>query len=430
MDTSQSPLELWAGPESTCNRVGQRYFDQLKRSGHHGRLDDLVRFAELGFAALRYPVLWERVAPDGDACDWSWSDARLGLLRELGIRPIVGLLHHGSGPRSTDLLDPAFPAKLAAYARAVAERYPWVVDWTPVNEPLTTARFSALYGHWHPHHRSTRSFLSALIAQCRGSILAMREIRRVNPAARFVCTEDLGRTFSTPRLAYQADFENERRWASIDLLSGRLRPSSAFSDWALAGGVTEADLEWFSENACAPDLVGLNHYPTSQRYLDERVDGYPGWSHGGNGRDAYADVEAVRARGAGIASIGELLREAWQRYGRPVAVTECHIWSTREQQLRWVVDAWSEAHAARTSGVDVRAVTIWALLGTFDWDRLVTAEGTHYESGVFDVRGRSPRPTALAGLARELATGAPPSHPAVRGPRWWQSPERIVFGAD
>src|SRR3982751_2747592 len=166
MEKTSSPLELWAGPESTCNRVGDRYHDQLERSGHADRLEDLERLAALGIKAVRYPVLWERTAPTAARdIDWSWSYVRLQYLRVLGVRPSVGLLHHGSGPRYTDLLDPAFPEKLAAYARAVAERYPWVEEWTPVNEPLTTARFSALYGHWYPHARNARAFVLALLHQ-------------------------------------------------------------------------------------------------------------------------------------------------------------------------------------------------------------------------------------------------------------------------
>src|SRR5207237_4187260 len=103
-------------------------------TGHAQRLDDLDRLAALGIRTLRYPVLWERTAPDGPAsADWSWPDERLGRLRELGIAPIVGLVHHGSGPRQTNLLDPGFPEQLAEYARAVAERYPWVDRYTPVN---------------------------------------------------------------------------------------------------------------------------------------------------------------------------------------------------------------------------------------------------------------------------------------------------------
>ena len=31
------PLEMWGGLECTVNRVGDTYFDQLKRNGHINR---------------------------------------------------------------------------------------------------------------------------------------------------------------------------------------------------------------------------------------------------------------------------------------------------------------------------------------------------------------------------------------------------------
>ncbi|HEY0408030.1 MAG TPA: hypothetical protein VGC89_20000, partial [Pyrinomonadaceae bacterium] len=96
---SRQPPELWAGIECTVNRVGEQFFDQLERNGHAARIEDLNLFAELGVRAVRYPALWERVAPEqGEEPDWSWTDERLSRLRELGLRPIVGLVHHGSGP--------------------------------------------------------------------------------------------------------------------------------------------------------------------------------------------------------------------------------------------------------------------------------------------------------------------------------------------
>jgi dTDP-4-dehydrorhamnose reductase len=141
------------------------------------------------------------------------------------VRPIVGLVHHGSGPRYTSLIDPGFSGGLAAHARAVAERYPWVADYTPVNEPLTTARFSALYGFWYPHLRDESAFWLALLNQIDATRLSMREIRKVNPAARLIQTEDLGRTYARPALLRQAEYENTRRWLTWDLLSGRVDPS-------------------------------------------------------------------------------------------------------------------------------------------------------------------------------------------------------------
>jgi dTDP-4-dehydrorhamnose reductase len=152
-------VEVWGGVECTVNRIGDRYVDQIELCGHASRLEDLDLLAGLGIRALRYPVLWERVAPNNLAdADWSHTDRSLNKLREDGIIPIVGLVHHGSGPRHTSLLDPEFPPKLADFALAVAERYPWIESYTPINEPLTTARFSCLYGHWYPHARDDKSF--------------------------------------------------------------------------------------------------------------------------------------------------------------------------------------------------------------------------------------------------------------------------------
>ncbi|MBV9169890.1 MAG: sugar nucleotide-binding protein, partial [Chloroflexi bacterium] len=419
-------MELWAGTEPTVNRVAERYIDQTIRTGHHARLSDLDLVASLGISAIRYPVLWERTAPNGlDSVDWGWPDERLARLRQLEIRPIVGLVHHGSGPRDTHLLDPEFPDALARYARAVAERYPWIGDYTPVNEPLTTARFSALYGRWYPHAHDDLSFARALLTECRGVVQSMRQIRQVNPVARLIQTDDLGKTYSTPRLSYQAEFENQRRWLTWDLLCGavdRDHPMWAYLLWI---GVQEAELAWFVDNPCPPDIIGINYYVTSERVLDEHRDPYPLDRWGGNGRDDYADMEAPRVRAEGIGGWQMLLREAWQRYASPLAITEVHLGAPRDEQMRWLVDAWRSCHEALAEGIDVRAVTAWALFGGFDWNHLVTCQHDFYEPGVFDIRAPSPRPTGLARLLHDLSTGRTPDHPVLDMPGWWRRPDRF-----
>jgi dTDP-4-dehydrorhamnose reductase len=411
-------LELWGGIEATVNRVGDTYADQLRLNGHDRRLSDLDRFARLGIKALRYPVLWERTK------DWAWSDERLERLRELGVRPIVGLVHHGSGPSDTSLLDPYFPEKLAGYARTVAERYPWVEDWTPVNEPLTTARFSCLYGLWYPHRRDAASFARALLIQLRAVVHAMRAIRDVIPTARLIQTDDLGKTHSTESLRYQADHENERRWITWDLLCGR---RTGIEDWFRWIGIDEAQLAWFRENPCPPDIIGINHYLSSERFLDHRLELYPERLHGSNGQDAYVDELAARVLGPGPDGPAVLLREAWQRYRLPLAVTEAHNGCTREEQLRWLDEVWRAAENVRRSGADMRAVTIWSLLGTFGWSELLVGDAEAYEPGVFDVRAPAPRPTALATMAAQLARGKTFDHPVVPAPGWWRRPQRLWY---
>src|SRR3982750_4155256 len=111
-----APLQLWAGPECTIVRIGDRWRDQVAETGHRYRPADIELIASLGVRTVRYPILWESVAPvHPDACDFTWTDARLAQLQSLGIEVIAGLLHHGSGPHYTDLLDPAFPPKFAGY---------------------------------------------------------------------------------------------------------------------------------------------------------------------------------------------------------------------------------------------------------------------------------------------------------------------------
>ena len=424
-----SRLELWGGVEGTYNRVADRYIDQLVLSGHADRLEDLDLFAGLGTSAIRYPVLWERVAPgDLAAANWLWTDERLAGLRDRGVRPIVGLLHHGNGPPHTSLLDPQFPGKLAGYAAAVAQRYPWVDAYTPVNEPLTTARFSGLYGLWYPHGRDHATCWRLLLTQCRAVVLSMRAIREVRPDAQLIQSEDLGKVFSSPALRYQAEFENNRRWLTFDLLCGRVDRHHPLWGRLLADGLSPADLEWFLENTCPPDIVGVDHYLSSERYLHEDLDRYPADAHSGNGKHAYADVLAARVRAEGSAGIRALLQEAALRYGLPVAMTEAHNGCTREEQMRWFVEVWRAALDLRNEGIDIRAVTAWSLLGAHGWDTLVTSADGRYEPGVYDLRSPVPRPTAMVSLLRDLASHREPTHPVLATPGWWRRPIRLTYG--
>ena len=112
-------LQLWAGPECTVNRVGDLFCDQLELTGFARRIDDLDRLAELGAKRVRFPLLWERTAPSApDQYQWEWGDVRLQRLRELQVAPIIGLVHHGSGPHYTNLLDRA----VSGAARRVCAR--------------------------------------------------------------------------------------------------------------------------------------------------------------------------------------------------------------------------------------------------------------------------------------------------------------------
>jgi dTDP-4-dehydrorhamnose reductase len=421
-------MELWGGIECTINRVQDLYMDQLTYSGHYNRNEDIEQIAGLGIKKLRYPVLWEKHKPEQNIpIDWSHTEARLLELKQRGVEPIAGLVHHGSGPAYVHMSDESFATGLAEYAGQVAEKFPWLTYYTPVNEPLTTARFCGLYGLWYPHGCDDRSFLRILYNECKATVLAMQEIRKVNPDAKLVQTEDLGKIHSTPLLQYQAKFENHRRWLSFDFLCGKVTSKHPLYLYIIKNGLTAAELNFFIENPCPPDVMGFNYYLTSERYLDQNTDHYPPHTHGSNGRHRYADVEVVRVGDRKPDGLYLLLKEAWERYGLPLAVTEMHLHCTREEQLRWIKYVWEAAEKLSNENVDIRGVTAWAILGSFGWNRLLTLPDGDYEAGVFDVLSGRPRSTAMATMLKGLAASSKYEHPVLQSKGWWERNTRVVY---
>lgn len=239
-------------------------------------------------------------------------------------------------------------------------------------------------------------------------------------------TDDLSRTYGTPEMAGQVDFFNARRWLSWDLLCGMVGPGHALHEFMLKAGAGRDELQWFRDNPCPPDIIGVNYYITSERWLDHRTERFPASHVHEYDGILHADMETARVLANPTRGIGPLLAEVWERYRLPVAITEAHIDAHREDQLRWLREIWQAARSQRDAGADIRAVTVWALLGSYDWNCLVTACHGYYEPGPFDVRGAVPRPTAVARLMRRLSSGRQPEHPVLRGAGWWHRPGRFL----
>ncbi len=419
--------DIWAGIECSYNRVGDIYIDQLSQSRHYERSNDLDQFAQLGIKAFHFPMLWERHQRQlASSIQWDWAASGLNKLRSLSILPVVGLLHHGSGPPFTHLLDDGFSKGLSEFAKQVAKRFPWLTHYKPINEPLTTARFAGLYGLWHPHAKDSVVFAKILLNQLKGIVLSMQEIRKINPDAKLIQTEDLSKTYSTPSLQYQADFENQRRWLTYDFLIGNFNRHHPLWDYFLYLGIPQKTLLYFSDNPCPPDLLGVNHYVTSERYLDDNLSLYPSYLHGGNGKDSYVDIEAIRIDHGQPSGLKILLQELHHRYAQDIALTEVHLHCTREEQMRWLKQVWDISVELNQENVTIKALSVWSLLGAYGWNKLLTQPNGEYESGIFDLRSPTPRKTALAHFVKALSTKTPFHHPVLQQKGWWQKESRFV----
>jgi dTDP-4-dehydrorhamnose reductase len=431
--------EAWAGVECTRVRIGRAIRNELDLTGHRDRIKDLDLLASLGVSSVRYPLLWEEIAPHGLAnADWRWADERMVRMRELGLRPIVGLLHHGAGPAGMSLGHPNFPSAFATFALAVARRYPWIDAFIPINEPFTTARFSALYGWWHPHLSSMDACATVLLNECLAIRAASAAIRSINAGASMIVNEDVGHSYSTPAMAPHAQYLNERRWLTWDILMGRITPDHAMYAPLTSTPRNRALLAEINKAPFAPDVLGVDHYVTSDRYIDENIDAYPPvYSDSGNA--PFADVEACRIDGPPGASVERALAETWDRYRLPIALTEISLAGDAHDQVAWWDEAWDAAVSARRCGIDVAAVTAWAALGAVDWHCTLTRTDDIYEPGAFDIRGNVIVERPVAGAIREAAalratdgswsTGEPVavnSRHRHGGSGWWNRPDRFI----
>ncbi len=401
-------IEVWASPEPSIARLDAAAVrDQGRETGFRARFSDIDAIADLGVAATRFPLLWEHG-------DLDWAAPRLERLRERGVAPIVTLLHHGSGPFETNVLDPEFPERFAAYAERVARRFPWVRRWTPINEPLTTARFSTLYGVWFPNLRDDRAFGRAMVHQTRAQQLAMERIRRIVPDAAFILTDDLQRfTAADSGVEPYVGFLRERVFLSVELVAGRVderHPLFAFLHAAC--GITAAEFARMRAQPTPPDIVAFDHYVHSERYVFTSPDGRTG------------DVPAVYVAGEPPPRCAPLLRAAWERLRLPLALGEVHIHAPADERVRWLAQHADDVAAVRAAAVDMRAIGAWAAFGLVDWHSLLRRREGIAEDGIFTFAGADgvPQRTAVADAVAALVRGEPIAG-AASG--WWEREGRL-----
>lgn len=410
--------EIWASPEPTFARIDHaRTRDQLRETGHDSRESDVDLLAGLGVAATRYPVLWEKVAPHHPQVrDYGWAARRLNALAERGVEPIVTLLHHGSGPAYTSLVDPAFPHLFAEYAAATARRFPWVKRWTPINEPLTTARFSTLYAAWYPNRFfDDAAFGRAIVNEALAFAWASERIREVVPDASFLLTEDLQSfTPADEGVAAYVAHKGERRYLSCELLQGRIADGHPMHRYlSETCGIPARELANLARNPQPPDVMGWNYYPNSERWLES--DG-----HGGHRNLGLVDLAPERL------DLRALLRGAHARLGLPFALSEVHVLGNERERARWLLQRFADAQAVQAEGVPVVGFGAWAAFGMVDWTSLLCREERFSEDGVFTFAGPHgiPQRTLVADVLSALAQGRVPELPAQAA--WWESARSAV----
>ena len=351
----------WAtGIEDTFvpdTRAGLRSLDEYELTGHYRRWrEHLELVGACGAGMLRWGIPWYRVEPEPGVFDWSWTDQVIGCLTdELGIAPIIDLVHYGTPawlPGS--FAGPDYPKYVARYAGTAARRYGRRVRyWTPLNEPLVNAQYAGRRGEWPPYLRGERGFVTLMLQLVRGIQATVDALRDAAPHATMVHVEAAGLVrAASEELEPYAALRRERGYLSYDLLAGRVVPGHALWAWLLRQGVTSAELESIARRPMAFDVMGLNFYPqwsTSRLWIDRR--GRRRWSLAENTGDGF----------------GELLRSYYARYGAPLMVTETSAMRGISRKRAWLDRSVAAVHQARSDGIPVLGYTWFPLFTMVDW---------------------------------------------------------------
>jgi beta-glucosidase/6-phospho-beta-glucosidase/beta-galactosidase len=324
--------------------------DEMEKCGHydHWREDfSLVR--EMGINFLRYGPPYYKTHLGPGKYDWNFADETFAELKRLDIRPIVDLCHFGVPDWIGSAQNPDWPKLFAEYAQAFAVRFPWVRMYTPVNEILINATFSALYGWWNERLRSDGAFVTALKHLCSANIRAELAILRVQPTALFIQSEATSYFHpSRPDAGLRADHANQLRFLSLDLCYG-MDVRACVYEYIRDNGLTQDEYHWF-----------LRH----------------GHSFKGRcimGNDYYATNESLIARSGDIQPSGEIFgyyvitRQYFDRYHLPVMHTETNNLGGLDAP-NWLWKQWANMIQLRQDGVPIVGFTWYSLIDQVDWD--------------------------------------------------------------
>lgn len=341
------------GIECSCPTIsGGARVDQLRDTGHYEMWrTDLRLVRELGLRYLRYGPPIYRLNPDRNRFDWDLLDPIMAEMRRLGIIPIIDLLHFGLPDWLGNFQNGDFPEYFAEYARAFAERYPWVRYYTPVNEIYVTALFSAAYGWWNEMQMTDAAFVTNIKHCVKASILAMRAILDLRPDAIFVFSESTEYVHpGSPHMVSQAHFMNERRFLSLDLLFGHDVSATVYR-YLMNNGMTAEEYIWFQKQAdlrrhC---IMGTDYYVTNEHVI--RPDGRT--IHAGDVYGYYV-----------------ITRQYYERYRLPVMHTETN--RAEKHAVEWLWKEWMNLLRLRDDGVPIIGFTWFGLVDMKDWDSALT----------------------------------------------------------
>jgi len=318
----------------------------------HGRIDvihatrhdveaqtDYRLLAEAGIRTVRDALRWHLIERTPGVYDWSSFLPMLRAAVASKTQVIWDLCHWGC-PEGLDPFSDEFVPRFEQFCRAAAEVVGEHTDeipfFCPINEISFWSFIAGDRGYFYPYAKRRGVQLKRRLVEA--SLAAIRAIRGVAPAARFVQCEPIIHISGSRRRP--ASFEPAAR-----------HTASQFEAWDMLCGRVAPELG--GDEGCL-DIIGCNYYWNNQ------------WVH----KSHVTPIGHPQHR-----SLHQMLIDVYQRYERPTLITETG--AEADSGVGWLGMVCSEARGAMRAGVDLCGICLYPVMDYPGWE-----DNRHCEVGL------------------------------------------------
>jgi beta-glucosidase/6-phospho-beta-glucosidase/beta-galactosidase len=350
------------GFECSSHRLLEgRKLDEIAATKHDLLVrEDYLRLQGQGMRTAREGLRWRLIEQTPGNYDFSSAVSMIRAARETETQIIWDLCHYG-WPDWLDIFKPQFVKAFGRFAglfghllREESDDLPFIA---PINEISFFSWAAGQTGYLNPFATGRGDELKEQLV--RAAITAIEAMWTVNPLTRIVQIDPLINVLpadpSNPIQVQEAENYRLSQYEAWDMLGGLLKP-----ELGGAGKYLE--------------IIGGNYYVHNQ------------WIRGGY----FVDQNNPRYR-----PFREMLKEVYERYRRPLFVSETGI--EDEARPAWFRYVCGEVRAAMQAGVPVEGVCLYPIVNHPGWD-----DDRHCYNGLWDYPDERGEREIYAPLAEEL----------------------------
>ena len=333
-----------------------KILDEYELTNHYSLWhSDFDRICKLRPDSVRWGIPWYKVQPEKNRWDWSFVDEALPyIVEEKKLDLVLDLMHYGVPVwMEKAYLDPDYPKYVEEYTAAVIQRYGHILKFaTPYNEPHTACEFCGNKGEWPPYLHGLEGYFSVLKGVVRGTQKQTRLLQQAGITC--VQVECSGGYLTTdPELEHMAAAECVRQEMFFNFLTGDYAGLEPWMPEFAGYGLTEKDLQDFSDNRCSIDVMGINFYP--QFSYHDIMKNSDGKLITGEHHLWTKDLEGK-------------IRKRYERFHCPIMITETSVRDDLNMKKRWLQEASETVFRLYKEGLPVYGFFWFPIIDMVDWE--------------------------------------------------------------